>query len=333
MLRIGHLTQMAPLPVRGRNATSTLRGRSLSCPAKMKRLSEIEEIANRSGLLWEGIERRINLSGGYIYRLKLRDECDDVTPHADLEKRTEEAWRRYQLDPGEEPMGSYVDRVKKPLFKALEVLGYRYLASDQGVFMELPDQEAIEANWEEVRKERPELIELSLLGIEEEFGDLPFIDAFFTHHGFLSKRRLFIHDQVFHLMDILIYHLTETPEDRANLSTVKTVVAKLYRRIMIAKRVADNDDKYASIRSNLNKFVKILGIIVDQHTGCKESKLVKAVQLDCVEVWMNGYLDGCQSSKLYNGVPLIKLWKEMVAIEKQFDQNLNRYSSVKILSK
>lgn len=269
-----------------------------------------QAISDRSGKLWECRSRRPFL-GGYVYLLQLRKQFDDVTPHPALAARAKAASVAFeQTAPFFEPKGSYfydsilVDKYKYK-FSLLKPFGYRQWKDATGVYLELPDKEAIEAVWEKIRKTRPELKKLDVLTIENEEGDLPFIEAFFTHLVFLSKKGLFVHDNISHTMNQLEFLLQASSETLKEMEKVKRFVLSVHLTIQQGKK--------DSLPIDIPRMENILGSFIDNITQSTSKD-----KLDWVcDVAFKGYMDGVESTN--PTPPLRPLWKALVENEKQSD--------------
>ena len=194
-----------------------------STPAKSIQI-EPQEIAQRSGEFWECLSREKGALDGFIYKFRLRDEYDDATPHEEREARAKAAEQKSKkmfpaielsgsqmlaLDPNvpENELRPGTLKIREHL-QILMQLGYRAERKEEGVYLYLPDREALLTNWETLRATHPDLPELTILSSEGIAGDIDYVKAFFTHDGILSTGKEFLHDHQAHILSVIVLILS-----------------------------------------------------------------------------------------------------------------------------
>lgn len=317
-------------PIRGREAeevTPHKRVRQLSAPPMCRAAiqeTELEAIAHRTGSLWKCISRHPDKLGNYIYRFRLGDEFDDVTPSDNQKERMIAGRARSrEASPATEPSGSDVispDGFPGRYFAPLQRFGYKWEVTKEGVFVELPDRETILAHWDsDVKK-------FDILEIDEFAGELPFIDAYFTHDAFLSKRREFVHDQLNHMMPTLLLHLnSHDPNKTEGMARGAKAVARWYRRLMISKRAIEtNLLEIEPLKRNIRHMEYFVSSFVDDLRMAAHSSYFSKSYCDW---FMKGAVQGAEpaakESLLKKGIETdasyTKLWEMMRVVELEFD--------------
>lgn len=267
------ITRVAKEKIRSRVAEDTPRSsvklkRQASLPdlGKIKESSQFEaDVSLKTSALWNCIERKPDKYGGYIYAFKLKEEYDDVTSN---DKEKKEALQKIykEIYPALELQGSAVVEVlpdvddkqiwkklhpdassekeakenyKNSFTAKLKALGYCSRVTPEGVYMFLPDKEALTVRWEKLREKDPTLPKLDIISSEGISDDMAFVEAFFTHDALLSTGKEFVHDHhghIFPLIGIILNPQNELlPYNQSKAALVK-VVAEGYRGIMLAKR-------------------------------------------------------------------------------------------------
>lgn len=219
---------------------------------------EVDEIAKRTGVLWECIGRRADKEGGYLYSFKLK-----ITDEAEVEQLIDAHF------PALEPRGS--SRRIRQFDDDLKRLGYGSKENQEGVFLELPDAEALSRRWE---KNHPGLEILSSEGVAD---DRTFIEAFFTHDLLISNGKEFVHDHIFHVVPYLTDRFIFGPlVNRCKTKLVKRV-AKEYKAVIMGK------DKRGEVI--LAAFVDIITALSVVETLLIESKEITEVILERNPRW------------------------------------------------
>ncbi|HEY5259411.1 MAG TPA: hypothetical protein VIJ46_02105 [Rhabdochlamydiaceae bacterium] len=247
------------------------------------------EIAQRDGVLWQCIGRKSD-GPGFIYEYKLRDEYNDVTANPDAKKRGAAATQKMrEAFPAVEDYGAnvlYLDpqvplkdlspdaQSMRAYLKDLLALGYRAERREDGVYLYLPDREALLARWDKLREVRPQLPDLRILTSQGIADDLSFARAFFTHDALLSTSKEFVHDHLSHVIPTLALILVAEARDKPSAyrderSRLAHLLGKAYRRIMITRSLLENnileipEDKLRWVRQDLPKIEATLGTLAD----------------------------------------------------------------------
>lgn len=241
--------------------TRATAGVSTSPPAKSIQIEQ-QEIEQRSGEFWECLSREKAARAGFVYKFRLRDDFDDVTPHENRVARTKAAELKSKkmfpaieltgtqmlaLDPHvpESELKSGTLKIREHL-QLLMQLGYRTERKEDGVYLYLPDREALLANWETLREIDPQLPGLTIQSSEGIASDIDYVKAYFTHDAVLSTGKEFLHDHQAHILSVIVLILSsEKPSDelgqnpayRTEKSRMVRLLGKAYRRVMIAREL------------------------------------------------------------------------------------------------
>ena len=179
----------------------------------------IDLITKRDGVLWSCIGVTINPLGGKIYHYKLKDEYDAATrPSKAAECKMAAYKKQLEIFPAIEP-----SRAVEILFsKELQKIGY-YVSSDStGVYLNLPDLEAIVAGYEKLREGNPDLPPLRSLSSKGIADDLTFCLAYLDYDILLSDGIEFVHDSISHtsrVLEMMISAPTEYVKSKERIST------------------------------------------------------------------------------------------------------------------
>lgn len=212
---------------------------------KVVQADEKREIAKRSSAFWECVDRAPDEFGGYIYKFRAKDEYDDLSPHENQLARRHAAYEmRKKIAPTGEYLASEL-HLFNPEYRhaaVLHELGYASYFQADGVYLYLPDREAVTARWQVLRRQHPELPELRILSHPGAAADKTFIEAFFTHDVLLSTEKEFVHDHFSHLIRTVIMMLTSGEEDNPTYCEEKCrllkLVSKGYKQILKAEKEA-----------------------------------------------------------------------------------------------
>ncbi len=119
-------------------------------------------------------------------------------------------------------------------------LGYEMECRQDGVYLNLPDREALLGRWEQLRKELPELPKLDLVSSEGIASDLDFIEAYLKHDALLSTGKEFVHDSLVHLVPTLSEIMSSgkngTPSYKAKKEEITKKITEIYQKIISAEK-------------------------------------------------------------------------------------------------
>ena len=140
--------------------------------------------------MWRCIGVTINPLGGKIYHYKLKDEYRDYEAEAAIKKQRE-------IFPAEEPYGVI------EFCKELQVIGYSSFSDESGVYLNLPDLEAIVAGYEKLRETRPKCPPLRIFSSRGIADDITFSRSYIDNDIHLSEGIEFPHDSIYHAARVL----------------------------------------------------------------------------------------------------------------------------------
>ncbi len=155
--------------------------RTASAP-ELERIGTITEIAKKDGSFWRCVRRYKNPAGsGYIYEFQMREEYDVITVHRRIKKIAAKL-DSDEISPEErENLHAQLQALNKEvirrsaasdakidaIFPAAErrrerhllrlrehpftQLGYAFICREDSVIIRLPDKEALEGNWQQLR--------------------------------------------------------------------------------------------------------------------------------------------------------------------------------------
>ncbi len=239
------------------------------------REQDLAAIAQKQGHLWECIDRKPDEFGGYIYHYKLRKEFDFETlvlvghdhtkdENGDdelerVEKASEE--KTQQIFPAAEPEGfedvsEILEFVSQGRFKKF---GYSIKRDNTGVYLCIPDQEALEARFEKIRKFHPGSKPLKILSSEDVADDLTFIKAYLKYDVILGE---FVHDHFAHILPTLNLMLSFPEEYAIERERLRGVITTFLGRINLAEQMIEKGH-LNDLKSQLPKIKTALGIAVD----------------------------------------------------------------------
>ncbi len=181
--------------------------RTFSLP-DIKGLSQLdlerEACQQRDGFLWKCIGRRRTSFEGYIYLFQIRPEFDDVSKSGSINAAKNIREKRDEIFPAVERSASYlIQKTSIGAFQlnGLHFLGYKAWKTDNSVFMELPDREALLSLYQKYKRKHPEknLPEFDIVSSEGIADDLSFVEIHFQK-SVLSTGCEFIHDHLVHII-------------------------------------------------------------------------------------------------------------------------------------
>lgn len=160
-----------------------------------------------------------------------------------------------------------------------------------GMYVEIPDRDALEANWEDLRSLNPQIPPLDIILSEGIADDIGFTMGFLIHDGVYSDGIEGFHDAFLHIFPIILLalkagiskpNLSEGSDSDKKMfsiirdrsfSRLKFLYTKMilvgYRRIMLIERELENPTLSipAALRSllkhHMNKFKGALGAVTD----------------------------------------------------------------------
>lgn len=221
-------------------------------------------------------------------------------------------------------------------------LGYKSRLKDDGVYLYIPEKDALTANWEALREKYPHLSPLSIASGDGIAGDLAFVEANMSYDVLLSNGPEFLHDSLAHVVPMLILMLNTgikgNPKYERRRFKIVRIIAKPYRTIMMIKRMLKEDFSQTSLQnftlyiSQMEKIESALGALADvlsnsdsYQSPIKKFKLQSTKfgalwrNLDWKEYWSQKF-----GAENINYSLLRLTWSEMLKTERSFDQFVNK---------
>ncbi len=294
---------------------------------------DLEAIARKQGVLWECIGRQPDESGGYIYQYKLRKEFDyvtlekrggyDQTPdkngNDELERVEEASFQKFlEMYPAIE-FEANIAEVEVP--KISQDLGYMKKVNRKGIYISLPDQEALEARYEKMRKMNPELKPLQIFSGEGIADDLTYIEAFLKYDVPLSE---FVHDHMFHVIPTMNLMLS-CPEYSVEKERLRGIVSTFYHRILMAEKVID-EEHLDDLKAHLPKMKTVLGSAVDVFWNFRSIEDFKKIDSDCFDTTFFKYFNEGEGNRAFwkrnfgeelDPVALKDQWKQITSLKRR----------------
>jgi hypothetical protein len=187
--------------------------RALEVPAVQAK--PIDLITKKQAVLWSCIGVTINPTGGKIYHYKFKDEYKNSQQEAYIKKQ-EEIFPAIEPHPEEELSFS----------KELQQIGYSVRSDASGVYLDLPDLEAIVAGYEKLRETRPKCPPLRIVSSEGIADDLTFCRAYILYDILLSDGVEFVHDSIYHAARVLEMMISSPEEYIASKEKIAGSVEK-----------------------------------------------------------------------------------------------------------
>lgn len=289
----------------------------------------------------------------------LGSEIQYLDPEFDLEKWQDQVsdimWeklpsnKRQKLDKIEFKAKIH-KRIQKDMAKFFEradilrQLGIVVIREKKKVRLRLPDMITLSALWEKLRETKPHLPPLDFEKGDGIADDISFILIFFRRKLLLSSGKEFLHDFMTHILRtiMLILELGESQTTTYEKERAKLVrlVAKGYRRVMIARRVLDGDEslklmtklsssKRSLIQGQIEKLEAALGSLVDNITATYQFEMIQSISMDTLNTtfdslhedsqWEN-YLQRRFGRKNVDKSSIKTAAKLIREIEKEFDE-------------
>ncbi len=200
----------------------------------------IDLITKKQGILWRCIGVTINPIGGKIYHYKLKDEyaCQSTANK-----------KQAEIFPANEP--SSAEEIS--FSEELQQIGYRVKSDETGIYLDLPDLEAIVAGYEKLREAHPELPRLRIVSNEGIADDLTFCRAYPNYDLLLSDGIEFVHDSISHTSRVLQMMIS---------SPAEYVITKERNAKSIQKHLETLDRSQAS-KTHLLQATTLLGAAID----------------------------------------------------------------------
>lgn len=246
-------------PVRSMRDRTVLKKQSstVEFPGLKDDKGDVKECAARNGIIWDCVSRKRDEYGGYIYTFRVKDEFDNVTDNPEKKSRNDAVMKKFQdMFPAVELPADFIvnyfpqkDSVldkQKPeeMMKwHLQFLGYSWDKSEKGIFVSMPDKEALESRWTILREDNPNLPRLNIRSSEGIASDYDFIVAYFSNDAILSSGVEFFHDQMSHIVMTLATILTSD-------STLDYTKVKL----QLVKKFMETYGAITMIKDQMNKF-------------------------------------------------------------------------------
>ncbi len=267
---------------------------SVSAPSSLSVLeSEEAEVNRRSSVFWECLDRQKNDGAGFIYQSVARAKYDDYLPTTrafmkslgsaklaelwpDLELS---AWEAIALlgprvikDANETKREIAIRAKTREHLGALSQLGFKVERKEGKTYLYLPDREALLANWEKLRSQKPELPELTIQSTDNTAEHLAFVATYLNFSALLSTGDKFIHDHLFHIIPTLALILSSPSTYKETKARIVQVLKPTYESLMVRKEA-----RSAWIKNCFPKIEATLGAWTDIFASLNNAKDVEIV--------------------------------------------------------
>jgi len=202
--------------------------------------------------------------------------------------------------------------------------GYECHRTEEGVYLIIPDREALEARWNKIRQEHPELPELGILPQSGIADDRSFIKAFFSHHRVLSEDKEFIHDQIFHIISLL--NLIVEPLFKQYILKKREKIAQFQQRIQHVMEQIENipPAQAKEIKQHIELLEASLSAYMDVFNTNNTFDFSDIGMSDLLEVWENPlwvqYFKNRFGDTYIGGKKLKDLWGLLAEVEKNLTE-------------
>ncbi len=239
--------------------------------------TEKEEIAARTGSIWTCVSRKPNQLGGYIYSFNMESSGSYLDRSAQDKKLRE-------MYPASEINDVYGSVSLSSMHKAL---GYSWNRDGNVTNLNLPDREALIANWKKSQEDCPELPSLDIVSSDGIADDIEFVEAYFSHDALLSSGKEFIHDSIFHVLPLLTqigylrsgsFNHPKDPSYKKERARLVKALAKIYRTLMIAKKQIEEGKSNIS-KDLLPKLFLLLGYQTDVVSALEDTSFLSEAML------------------------------------------------------
>lgn len=215
---------------------------------------------------WDCIGYTANEGGGKIYQFRLKEEYR-ILPHMTLEEVDKvKAIRRKKIEdlfPAVEDFGDNIPLLINPQMK---LLGYDFQDKDGCVFLSLPDQEALEVQFEKVRKTHPELRPLKVQSSEGIATDHEFIESFAKgSDALLSTGKEFVHDHVVHILPTLRLLFSNPQEYYLEKERASKTVKEVNEVLFFAQQDIEQNVDIEATLHELNQVRAAIAMTIDLH--------------------------------------------------------------------
>lgn len=260
---------------------------------KMAHVTTKQPLQSKSSAFWECVECLPNRTGGYIYKLQMREEFntlkkdvywDELSAVRDrIERKNEEIFPAEELDGLK--MAKMLSRESKETKDILYSLGYKIAQLDGKAYLYLPDGDALGGLWEEVRVKHPTLPPLKIRSSKGVAGDIEFVESYLANEVLLSCDKEFVHDHQFHILPKIKTILSYVLEKGEPLSyaqekkRLNQIVFPYYKKIqivelLIEKAAEDNKPltgEMGIVKKALPQIKATLGAAVDSLAAQKST--------------------------------------------------------------
>ncbi len=250
-------------------------------PSKTPEQEELDAIAQKQGEIWECIGREPDENGGYIYRFRLRDAYDfeswrlndgvDIDEESeDVQARAEAYIRKVEeIFPAVEPILAFLIRGESLMRSDL---GYSLSYDKTGIYLNLPDKEALEARCEKLHKINPRFPLIKILSSDGVADDLAFIKAYLTYDLLLSSGKEFVHDHTAHLIRTI--RALSKENFILERERFRGKISEMLDRIEWVQN-GERDD----LKSQLPKIITAIAAVIDLAWTAKRGKDVNDMRL------------------------------------------------------
>ena len=295
-------------------------------PSKTPEQEELDAIAQKQGGVWECIGREPDENGGYIYHFKLKEPYDNASCQLkdgfDIEEQNDDIEARFQayykksaeIFPAAEPNLQFLIDDASLL---RQDLGYSLKYDKSGIYLSLPDKEALEARLEKLSKFDPRFSNIKILASDGVADDLEFIKAYLTYDLLLSSGKEFVHDHTAHLIRTI--GLMTNRHFHYERDRFREKISKLLDRIELVKN-GDRDD----LKSQLPKIITAIAANVDfawasstprdlkeMRSALKKSRFLFVIDSAYSAYWENKY------GESFDRKALKSAWKEIRKLEQK----------------
>lgn len=257
--------------------------------------TEQQELTDRTAEIWDCISRRPNLNGdGFIYAFKVKAAFE---PFSQYGKKTGKAFdalraKNKEIYPAvEAPDFPYANCIIENLDErellenglaseqfrkeaAQLGVGYSYDGEGKDMIVYLPDREALLANWNELRKQDPQLPQLTIATEEGIASDRDYAQAYFNSHVLLCSGKEFYHDSIVHVVPTLIQIKALKQEFSAERERVVAMLSKLQKTIeVLEQEIQNNPGKHEDLEKErvVEKLGFLLGYLADVASSRSET--------------------------------------------------------------
>jgi len=311
-------------------------------PLKSKHISVYltrKQLFQKSGHLWKATGKEADAFGGNRIIFKLDEQFDDVTPSIERESKRTAAYRKInKIFPAIEIQASRIlesdiEIGYDEIFKGLAPLGYECKRTNEGVFLYIPDLEALEIRWNKMREARSDLPELDILPFSGIADDLTFINAYLTHHAMLSVDKEFIHDHMAHIIPMLhlMLHsgLNGNPTYTEYRARSREKISRLLQQIQIAKIVMEGKKQFLSknkmkqIETHIPHLEASLAAFIDVYSSRTEYVDIRDEEMVEIWGWSNfvNYFEKRFRNNYIGRTDLSNLWELLDKLEVEYKKS------------